>query len=166
MRSALAARMYAAVQLSSQQQQMYVGTTKKNENTINNISKIYQIVFFCAFRFALIFFLLLHIKERENSSFRWASMCVYIRGCLLHVMRQARKKRRKKGAENFFSFARFNFFLSPPTSASAQSHDAFIGGEKSSRQKNQKHSIDGQAMKSLWWDIRGIFFWLQCKKFS
>lgn len=43
--SALAARMYAAVQLSSQQQQMYVkNNNTKREGTINNISKIYQIV--------------------------------------------------------------------------------------------------------------------------
>jgi hypothetical protein len=40
MRSALAARMYAAVQLSSQQQQMYVNIYKKKEKKMQLI--IYQ----------------------------------------------------------------------------------------------------------------------------
>lgn len=74
MRSALAARMYAAVQLSSQQQQMYVENNikKKEQNEFITYQRFIRKVFFflsrCAFNGR--FFFILHIREkllRRNS---------------------------------------------------------------------------------------------------
>lgn len=68
--------MYAAVQLSSQQQQMYVANNNDTKrNTINKISKIYQIVFppfdlhiaaAAAFFRHRNFFLSLHIRDASE----------------------------------------------------------------------------------------------------
>ena len=125
---------------------------KKNENTINNTSKIYQIVFFfCAFDLhSFFFFFLMCVHDKKKSAKLWSFRevdCVCVRGCLMK-----KNKGEKKSVENFFSFARF-FLLSSPTSALRHRlHNrkrTKRWRKKSSRQKNQKHSIDGQAMKSF-----------------
>lgn len=147
--------MYAAVQLSSQQQQMYVANNNDTKrNTINKISKIYQIVFppFDLHIAAAAFFSPSEIfpfaayKRRERASF----VCG---GMLLITHDEARGWGWKK-VGNFSHLRAFPLFSRLGICTIARR--AYRWRKISTslfffavfrRVKNQKHSIDGQAMK-------------------
>ena len=196
MRSALAARMYAAVQLSSQQQQMYVekiiikGTTKQQQQQIriNKISKIYQNSF-SSFVLSIcirwLFFLSsfwMHIRENERGK-KCARLRVnslieggLMRGGMLITHDDddddgARDKAEKNQRREIFLICAVNFFFfcSLAFGICTIARRAYRWRKKREHKsffsllffppplcvKNQKLSIDGQAMKAF---FETIFF--------
>lgn len=114
MRSALAARMYAAVQLSSQQQQMYVENNikKKEQNEFITYQRFIRKVFFSLSMCIQWPFFLYSAHQRKTTSAEFVdrgTMC----GCLLHMMTMMMTRIRgakKSASENFLIRALFSFF--------------------------------------------------------
>lgn len=155
MRSALAARMYAAVQLSSQQQQMYVENNikKKEQNEFITYQRFIRKFFFSLSMCIQWPFFLHSAHQRKTTSAEFVdrgAMC----GCLLHMMtmmmtriRGAEKNQRRK----IFSFARF-FLFSLALGICTIARRAYRWRKKVNKKlflsvKKSEAFNDGQAMK-------------------